>query len=281
MLGGLGTFAAWIVVMALNPRTLAVGVGWMVFGIAVYVLYRRNQGLPLTETVKVVTAGAARGRGDRVPQRPGRLRGRPAVLRGDGRDRGQARLQAPPRDPHPLDDHRADQPAARRRRCPSQESEAQSKIEQAKLIGGLRVTGHVERVRPGQAGYSIAEEAREIKAAAIVVGLRYRNGKPLYDKTLQTVLAERPCRVIVVSDPRQPTALPQPRRPPRISDDGLARADLPRLGPGPLGRHSSALGVAILVTTLAAGGGPLSVGHRCSASPSSRSAPAGSSSRRG
>jgi hypothetical protein len=24
---------------------------------------------------------------------------------------------------------------------------------------------------------------------------------PLYDKTLQTVLSERPCRVIVVSDP--------------------------------------------------------------------------------
>ena len=41
--------------MALNPTTLAVGVGWMVFGIVVYVLYRRNQGLPLTETVKVVT----------------------------------------------------------------------------------------------------------------------------------------------------------------------------------------------------------------------------------
>ena len=40
-----------------------------------------------------------------------------------------------------------------------EESEAQSKIEQAKLIGGLRVTGHVERIRPGQAGYSIAKEA--------------------------------------------------------------------------------------------------------------------------
>ena len=39
-----------------------------------------------------------------------------------------------------------------------------------------------------------------INAAAVVVGLRYRNGKPLYDKTLQTVLGERPCRVIVVSD---------------------------------------------------------------------------------
>ena len=54
MLGGLGTFGAWIVVMALNPRTLAVGVGWMALGIVVYVLYRRNQKLPLTETVKVL-----------------------------------------------------------------------------------------------------------------------------------------------------------------------------------------------------------------------------------
>jgi APA family basic amino acid/polyamine antiporter len=80
------------------------------------------------------------------------------------------------------------------------EAEAQSKIEQAKLIGGQRVTGHVDRVRPGQAGYSIAEEAKLINAAAVVVGLRYRNGAPMYDKTLQTVLGERPCRVIVVSD---------------------------------------------------------------------------------
>ena len=71
------------------------------------------------------------------------------------------------------------------------------------------MTGHVARVRPGQAGYSVADEAEEIKAAAIVVGLRYRNGVPLYDKTLQTVLGERPCRVIVVSDPTdKPTAVP-------------------------------------------------------------------------
>ena len=39
-----------------------------------------------------------------------------------------------------------------------------------------------------------------IKAVAVVVGLRYRNGAPLYNKTLQTVLGERPCRVIVVSE---------------------------------------------------------------------------------
>ena len=33
------------------------------------------------------------------------------------------------------------------------------------------------------------------------MGLRYRNGTPLYGKTLQTVLAERPTRVILVGEP--------------------------------------------------------------------------------
>jgi APA family basic amino acid/polyamine antiporter len=65
----------------------------------------------------------------------------------------------------------------------------------------MRVTGSVQRVRPGQAGQAIVEEARAIKAAAIVMQLRYRNGTPLYGKTLQHVLAERPCRVIVAASP--------------------------------------------------------------------------------
>ncbi len=200
VLGGLGTFAAWIVVMALNPRTLVVGLGWMAFGIAVYVLYRRNQRLPLTETVKVVTP---------EPLGVEEIEYRSVLVAFEDDEPFSEEMVAT-----------AVKLASKRRRgihvhsmmtvptnlpldaeMPEQEAEAQSKIEQAKLIGGQRVTGHVERVRPGQAGYSIAEEARLIKAAAIVVGLRYRNGQPLYDKTLQTVLAERPCRVIVVSDP--------------------------------------------------------------------------------
>lgn len=35
---------------------------------------------------------------------------------------------------------------------------------------------------------------------ALVVSLRFRNGTPMYTKSLETVLRERPCRVIVVSD---------------------------------------------------------------------------------
>ncbi len=199
VLGGLGTFAAWIVVMALNPRTLAVGIGWMAFGIAVYVLYRRNQRLPLTETVKVLTPEPLGV--EEIEYRSVLVAfedGEPfseemvatAVKLASTRRRGihiHSMLTVPTNLPLDAD-------------MPEQESEAQSKIEQAKLIGGQRVTGHVERVRPGQAGYEIADEARMVNAAAVVVGLRYRNGRPLYDKTLQTVLGERPCRVIVVSD---------------------------------------------------------------------------------
>src|SRR6478672_1612061 len=198
VLGGLGTFAAWIVVMALNPRTLAVGVGWMAFGILVYVLYRRNQHLPLTETVKVVTPEPLGV--EEIEYRSVLVAfedGEPfseemvvtAVKLASKRRRGihiHSMLTVPTN--LPLDAEMADR-----------EVEAQSKIEQAKLIGGQRVTGHVHRVRPGQAGYAIADEATMIKAAAVVIGLRYRGGGPLYDKTLQTVLGERPCRVIVVS----------------------------------------------------------------------------------
>src|SRR5260221_4154566 len=57
VLGGLGTFAAWIVVVALNPRTLPVGLGWMAFGGLVYVPSRLRQTLPLAEPVKLATPG--------------------------------------------------------------------------------------------------------------------------------------------------------------------------------------------------------------------------------
>jgi basic amino acid/polyamine antiporter, APA family len=207
VLGGLGTFAAWIVVMALNPRTLVVGLGWMALGIAVYVLYRRNQRLPLTETVKVVLPeplgveeveyrSVLVGFEDHEAFSPEVVA--TAVKLASKRRRGihiHSMLTVPTN--LPLD---ADMSEG--------EAEAQRKVEEAKLIGGQRVTGHVARVRPGQAGYSVAEEAALIKAEAVVVGLRRRGGVPLYDKTLQTVLGERPCRVIVVSDPVEQPAVP-------------------------------------------------------------------------
>ena len=54
MFGGLGTFSAWVVVMVMNPVTAAIGLGWMIFGLLVYLGYRRRHNLPIKETVTVV-----------------------------------------------------------------------------------------------------------------------------------------------------------------------------------------------------------------------------------
>ena len=105
------------------------------------------------------------------------------------------------RDPRALAGRRAVEPAARRRDPDGRARRAQTKLERAKLICGQRVSGRIERVRLGGSGQAIVEEAKAISAAAIVMPLRYRDGAPLYGKTLQTVLARRPCRVIVAANP--------------------------------------------------------------------------------
>jgi APA family basic amino acid/polyamine antiporter len=82
------------------------------------------------------------------------------------------------------------------------EAAADSVIEQAKIQGGRRVSGHVEKIRAGQAGRRIVEEAIDMRAAAIVMPLPRRvDGASLFGKTLETVLSERPCRVIIESRP--------------------------------------------------------------------------------
>jgi basic amino acid/polyamine antiporter, APA family len=55
-------------------------------------------------------------------------------------------------------------------------------------------------VRPGQTGRLIVEEARELRAHAIVMPLPPRSGTTLFGKTVETVLSDRPCRVIIESD---------------------------------------------------------------------------------
>jgi APA family basic amino acid/polyamine antiporter len=77
---------------------------------------------------------------------------------------------------------------------------AQAIIEQARLQGGRRVSGHVEKVRAGQAGRLIVNEAKHMRAQAVVLPLPARTGGTLFGKTVETVLAERPCRVIIQSD---------------------------------------------------------------------------------
>jgi APA family basic amino acid/polyamine antiporter len=91
---------------------------------------------------------------------------------------------------------------------PEQEAAAQSIIEEAKVQAGRRVSGHWEKVRAGQTGRQIVDEARELHAEAIVMPMK--RGGAGFGRALETVLRERPCRVIIESTPERV----RERRPP-------------------------------------------------------------------
>ena len=53
VIGGIGTFAAWVSVLALHVDARYVGTGWMVVGLTGYVIYRRRHGMDLTSHYKI------------------------------------------------------------------------------------------------------------------------------------------------------------------------------------------------------------------------------------
>jgi basic amino acid/polyamine antiporter, APA family len=59
VIGGIGTGAAWVIVLVLHVYARYVGTAWMILGLVGYILYRRRQGLNLTESHKRLVATAA------------------------------------------------------------------------------------------------------------------------------------------------------------------------------------------------------------------------------
>ena len=200
VLGGLGTGIAWVVVTVLDLRVLAAGSLWLAIGLVAYVAFRRRQGLSLTKTTKIVLPKP-------VVEHEVEYESILVVVEDDAY--------------HPEDVATAIKLAARRRHgihvlvtitvpanlpidasLPHQEARARQTVAAACALGGRRVTGHWEKVRRGEAGPRIVEEAREIRARAIVMSPPPRRpGNSIFGRTLEYVLAERPCRVIIESPP--------------------------------------------------------------------------------
>jgi APA family basic amino acid/polyamine antiporter len=200
LLGVLGTGFSFVVISVLDLTIAAAGGSWLLLGVVLYVVFRRRQGLDLVSTYKVA-----------IPQ--------PVVEHEAEYDSVLVPLTDGMYDERVM--ATATKLAARRRRgihvlamvtvpnalaidadMPAEESAAASMVEQAKIQGGRRVSGHVEKIRAGQAGRRIIEEALDMRAAAIVMPLPRRvAGASLFGKTLETVLTARPCRVVIESVP--------------------------------------------------------------------------------
>jgi APA family basic amino acid/polyamine antiporter len=200
LFGGLGTGAAFVGVTVLYVPVAVAGVGWLALGIAVFIVYRRRQGLDLTSTLKLPMP---------LPVADREVEYDSVLVAFEEMRLDRATLAA------------AARLAARRRRAiyvlvlievpsstsidawlPAQEDAANTIIEEARLIVPGRVTGRWVKVRAGQAGRTIVDEGRKSRVQAIAMPLGHARTSGGFSKTLQVVLRDRPCRVIVAADPQ-------------------------------------------------------------------------------
>ncbi len=206
VVGGISTFASLCVLAALHVSVAIVGIGWLIVGMIVYPIYRHRHGLDLVTTTKVAIPRPAveteaeyasvlvafdeSGYVPEVMATAARMASR--------RRRGihvMVTIAVPAS--IPIDAQMAEQEAA-----------AQSVIEQAKVQAGRRVSGHWEKVRAGQTGRRIVDEARAMKAAAIVMPISAQGSGGL-GRAVETVLRERPTRVILeTASPSRPRRTP-------------------------------------------------------------------------
>jgi len=201
VLGGIGTFAAWLSVLVLHAEARTVGVAWMVAGVALFVVYRRRSGLDLTTSVKIE-------RGARPPDFVA-LEYRSALVPIFGTDvsahalRAAAKLVGPEATVDALYVIRVPSQLSLDGPLEREEELGRNVLEAAALIGrreGLRVRTTLLRTR--HPGKTIVAEARRLQSEVIYLGTRHA---PSAERALGTtacyLLGERPCRIIVEAGP--------------------------------------------------------------------------------
>ena len=201
VIGGIGTFAAWVSVLALHVDARYVGTGWMVVGLTGYVIYRRRHGMDLTSHYKIQHR-------ERPPSFI-ELEYRSAIVPIFGTDVDAAALRAAAK----LVGEGAAVEAVYVLRIPNQlsldaglEEEEQlglSVLESAKVAGrkaGLKVQTRLIRAR--NPGHALVEEALRTDAEIIYLGTAHAPpSEQALGPTASYLLAHRPCRVVVEVDP--------------------------------------------------------------------------------
>jgi basic amino acid/polyamine antiporter, APA family len=201
VIGGLGTGAAWLVVVVQDAPTRYAGLGWLLVGFIFYVLYRRKLGAPLLETVRapiVIMAGSLEYRNILVPIAPGYPSDEAMQVACRLADERRASIVAEtvievPLE-LPLDAY-----------LPERVAEANEQLDEASAIAelyGVRVTERIVRAR--NAGRAIVDEATRRGSEIIVMGgprrVRLAAGKrAIFGDTVDFVLKHAPCRVMVAA----------------------------------------------------------------------------------
>ncbi len=203
ILGGLGTSAAWLVVVLQKPGARWVGLGWLAVGLVVYYVYRRyvlHAPLRVTLRAPVVIgpSAALEYRSILVPVKPGRESEEAMDLAARLATERRASIAALSVVAIPLElplDTRLEQ----------EEAAADEALDRAAAIAelyGVDVTGRLVRARsPGRA---IVDEALRRGSEIIVMGAprRDRARTAVFGDTVDFVLKNAPVRVMVAAGRR-------------------------------------------------------------------------------
>jgi len=198
VIGGLGTFTVWCVVVATHAEGRLVGLTWMAVGLAVYVVYRKAKGYSLTKTVEKVIVPATMQEdvdyhqmlvpivGSRITDEMMVLACQLATEKQSSID-GLYVIEVPLN--LPLD-----------ARLSNERAKADKILQAAGLIADqfkVRFTPHIVTAR--QAGKAIVDEAIDRRSEVIILGTgrKRRIGNLVFGRTADFVLDHAPCEVLL------------------------------------------------------------------------------------
>ncbi|MFL5959943.1 MAG: amino acid permease [Gaiellaceae bacterium] len=209
VIGGLGTGLSWLDVVIQYPSTRYAGLGWLVLGFIVYVVYRRRiLHVSLRETVRAPVeygvAAALEFRSILVPIAPGYASDEAMDVACRLAAERRASIVAFTAIEVPLE-------LGLDTELPDEVREANEQLDEARAIGdsyGVRVTGRIARTR--NIGRAIVDEAIRRHSEIIVMAgprrVRLQRGRrQIFGDAVDFVLRHAPCRVMIAT-PRERAA---------------------------------------------------------------------------
>jgi APA family basic amino acid/polyamine antiporter len=210
VLGAIGTFAAWCAVVALHPEARTIGIPWMIAGMGGYYVYRRRQGLSLRDSYRIPR-----------PERPPdfeELDYRTALVPIFGDDvsasalRSAAKLIGEEGVVYAIFVLPVPSQLSLESGLEEEEAHGRSVLESARIQAkraGIKI--HTGLIRTRNPGSALVEEAERVGSDVIYWStIHAPAGEQRIGPTAAYLLSKRPCRVIIETQNRAPSAAPDP-----------------------------------------------------------------------
>lgn len=203
VIGGMGTFAVWILVVATHPYGRWLGFVWLLAGITLYVTYRKRSGISLTETVtigeeKLLEFEEIHYQNILVPVVGDRFSTEAMIMALQLASERGASVEALYVIEVPMN-------LPLSAYLPEQRQVAAKVMEEARLMADEYGVDLIPNIIPArQAGKAIVEEAQRRRSEVIILGVerKRRLGERLFGRTVEHVIKNAPCRVVIASSER-------------------------------------------------------------------------------